>query len=82
MLFPNVDIFDGANEKRIMNVNGLDEGNLIKNVSTSRIAIWRAAICLLLCYCPFDPCFVHRFFDWHSFSRRRQLHLQRRLFWR
>lgn len=34
-LFTNVHIFDGVNEKRIMNANVLVEGNLIKQVSTS-----------------------------------------------
>lgn len=36
-LFTNVHVFDGVNEKRAMNANVLVEGNLIKQVSTSRI---------------------------------------------
>ncbi len=36
-LFINVNVFDGVNEKRIMNANVLVEGNLIKEVSTAKI---------------------------------------------
>jgi imidazolonepropionase-like amidohydrolase len=36
-LFTNVNVFDGVNEKRIMNANVLVEGNLIKEVSTAKI---------------------------------------------
>lgn len=36
-LFTNVDVFDGVNEKRIMNANVLVEGNLIKQVSVAKI---------------------------------------------
>jgi imidazolonepropionase-like amidohydrolase len=36
-LFTNVHVFDGVNEKRIMNANVLVEGNLIKQVSTTKI---------------------------------------------
>jgi imidazolonepropionase-like amidohydrolase len=36
-LFTNVNVFDGVNEKRIMNANVLVEGNLIKQVSTAKI---------------------------------------------
>ena len=38
ILFTNVHVFDGKNEKRIMNANVLVEGNLIKQVSTKKIA--------------------------------------------
>ncbi|MGI9351879.1 MAG: amidohydrolase family protein, partial [Rhizobiaceae bacterium] len=37
VLFTNVHIFDGVNEKRIENANVLVEGNLIKTVSTGSI---------------------------------------------
>ena len=37
-LFTNVNVFDGKNEKRIMNANVLIEGNLIKQVSTKKIS--------------------------------------------
>jgi len=37
-LFTNVNVFDGKNEKRIMNANVLIEGNLIKQISTKKIA--------------------------------------------
>jgi len=37
VLFTNVNVFDGVNEKRIMNANVLVEGNLIKQVSTAKI---------------------------------------------
>lgn len=36
-LFTNVHVFDGVNEKRIMNADVLVEGNLIKAVSTTKI---------------------------------------------
>ncbi|MGD9786190.1 MAG: amidohydrolase family protein [Hyphomicrobiaceae bacterium] len=36
-LFTNVHVFDGMNEKRIMNANVLIEGNLIKEISTAKI---------------------------------------------
>jgi len=36
-LFTNVNVFDGVNDKRIMNANVLIEGNLIKEVSTAKI---------------------------------------------
>ncbi|MBS0251972.1 MAG: amidohydrolase family protein [Proteobacteria bacterium] len=36
-LFTNVNVFDGVNETRIENANVLVEGNLIKQVSTSKI---------------------------------------------
>ena len=36
-LFTNVNVFDGVNEKRIMNANVLVDGNLIKQVSTAKI---------------------------------------------
>ncbi len=36
-LFINVNVFDGVNEKRIMNANVLVEGNLIKEASTAKI---------------------------------------------
>jgi len=37
VLFTNVNVFDGMNEKRIMNATVLVEGNLIKEVSTAKI---------------------------------------------
>ncbi len=37
-LFTNVHVFDGKSEQRIMNANVLVEGNLIKQVSTKKIA--------------------------------------------
>jgi len=37
-LFTNVYVFDGKSEKRIMNANVLIEGNLIKQISTKKIA--------------------------------------------
>ena len=37
VLFSNVNVFDGENEKLIKNANVLVEGNKIKTVSTSRI---------------------------------------------
>jgi imidazolonepropionase-like amidohydrolase len=36
-LFTNVNVFDGVNEKRIMNASVLVEGNLIRQVSTGKI---------------------------------------------
>jgi len=36
-LFTNVHVFDGVNEKRIINASVLVEGNLIREVSTARI---------------------------------------------
>lgn len=36
-LFTNVNVFDGVNEKRIMNASVLVEGNLITQVSTGKI---------------------------------------------
>ena len=36
-LFTHVDVFDGVNEKPIVNANVLVEGNLIKQVSTGPI---------------------------------------------
>lgn len=36
-LFTNVNVFDGVNEKRIVNANVLVEGNLIKKLSTAKI---------------------------------------------
>ena len=38
ILITNVNVFDGKNEKRIMNADVLIEGNLIKQVSTKKIA--------------------------------------------
>ena len=36
-LFTNVNVFDGVNEKRIMNANVLVEGKLIREVSTAKL---------------------------------------------
>jgi len=43
-LFTNVHVFDGVNEKRIMNANVLVEGNLIKEVSTRPISAEGATV--------------------------------------
>ena len=44
ILLTNVNVFDGVNEKRIMNANVLVEGNLIKQVSTEKIAANNASV--------------------------------------
>ena len=44
ILFTNVHVFDGINEKRIMNANVLVEGKLIKQVSTEGISIEDATV--------------------------------------
>jgi len=43
-LFTNVQVFDGVSDKRIMNVNVLVEGNLIKKLSTAKIDAPGAAV--------------------------------------
>lgn len=44
VLLTNVNVFDGVNERRTMNANVLVEGNLIKQVSTSKINADGAAV--------------------------------------
>ena len=44
VLFQNVNIFDGEHEKRIEKANVLVEGNLIKTVSTEKIAAGDATV--------------------------------------
>jgi len=44
VLFTNVNVFDGVNEKRIENANVLVEGNLIKQVSASAISAEGATV--------------------------------------
>jgi len=44
ILFTNVHVFDGVNEKRTENANVLVEGNLIKQVSTAAIAAAGATV--------------------------------------
>jgi imidazolonepropionase-like amidohydrolase len=44
VLFTNVNVFDGVNEKRIENANVLIEGNLIKKVSTDTVEAGGATV--------------------------------------
>jgi imidazolonepropionase-like amidohydrolase len=44
ILFTNVHVFDGVNEKRIENANVLIEGNLIKQISSEKIKEGGAAV--------------------------------------
>jgi len=44
VLFPNVNVFDGKNEKLINKAHVLVEGNLVKQVSTKKIAAHGATI--------------------------------------